>query len=378
MLYTLLNTLLNTLLYTSLYRFLSPENRIRHIFAFSEFFEPNEIDAINNYLKANGNVTSLDLRRSKFGAQGAKDLGVALHGTNVTSLSLEHNHIGDQGAKDLGEALQGTNVTKLNLSDNEIGAQGAKDLGEALQDTNMTKLNLCGNEIGDQGAKDLGKALQGTNVTKLNLCANEIGDQGVKDLGKALQGTNVTSLSLEYNNIVFQGLKALGEALQYTSVTPLFLKCIKTGDLSFLLVDTMLAANREKIANERLAALNIIKHCAQDHHDINEQANNINDLPEEMVYKILGYIPSLQVPAKNQELGKKATTSILNRIYNIVDKTSSQRMDDDVSSTIQPIAATSSQGDIAGTPVPRRGIKRVASGRTNEKNTTRNKKQRKQ
>ena len=154
----------------------------------------------NRYMQdSHPNLTSLDLRATQIGAQGAKVLAA---NNTLTSLNLWGNQIGAEGAK----ALAANNtLTSLDLRHNKIGDQGAK----ALADNNtLTSLDLRYNKIGAQGAK----ALAGNNtLTSLDLRHNKIGDQGAE----ALAGNNMlTSLDLRHNKIGAEGAEALIKGLE--------------------------------------------------------------------------------------------------------------------------------------------------------------------
>jgi hypothetical protein len=68
------------------------------------------------------NLTSLDLKDNRIGAEGAQALSGLV---NLTSLDLWRNGLGDMGV----HALKGLlNLTSLNLQGNRIGAEGAQAL----------------------------------------------------------------------------------------------------------------------------------------------------------------------------------------------------------------------------------------------------------
>jgi len=126
--------------------------------------------------------------------------------TDLTTLSLRGSRIGDQGAERLAAALEkNTGLRTLDLTFNKIGDQGAEHLAAALlQNTGLTTLDLKMNQIGDHGAERLAEALeQNTGLTSLNLNSNSISIQGAVRLADALeQNTGLTTLDLENNSSI--------------------------------------------------------------------------------------------------------------------------------------------------------------------------------
>ena len=175
--------------------------------------------SLSNVLKTNTTVTTLDLRGSRIGGDGAAALGECLKSnTSLTTLGLVGNGIGGNGAAALGECLlNNTSLTKLDLQLNQIGGDGAAALGECLNcNTSLTMLDLCRNCIGDDGAAALGECLKyNTSLTKLDLQGNQIGCDGAAALAECLKcNRSLTKLNLFGNVIGDDGAAALGECLK--------------------------------------------------------------------------------------------------------------------------------------------------------------------
>ena len=106
--------------------------------------------------------TSLDLKYTKFGVEGAKYLADALaKNPSITSLDLSFSNIGDRGVEYLADMLaKNHSITSLDLMYTKFGVEGAKYLADALaKNHSITMINLQWNNIGDEGAKYLADAL---------------------------------------------------------------------------------------------------------------------------------------------------------------------------------------------------------------------------
>ncbi|KAF9910217.1 hypothetical protein BX616_010922, partial [Lobosporangium transversale] len=129
----------------------------------SRRIEPSELRVLVNALKTDTVLTTLDMRNSSIGNEGALALSEALKSnTNLTTLNLSSNSMGKEGAFALSEALMtNTTLTILHLSSNAIGEEGAHSLSEALKtNVTLTFLNLHYNSIGNGGALALSEALK--------------------------------------------------------------------------------------------------------------------------------------------------------------------------------------------------------------------------
>jgi len=104
------------------------------------------------------------------------------------SLKLRSKNIEDGPAAKIGDVLKAnTNLTVLDLSTNYIGLEGAKKISEALMvNTTLTSLNVRWNVMKDEGAKLISESLKfNTALTSLNLENNEVGDKMKSALRKA-------------------------------------------------------------------------------------------------------------------------------------------------------------------------------------------------
>ncbi|KAI8606667.1 hypothetical protein EDD21DRAFT_429977 [Dissophora ornata] len=149
----------------------------------------SELRVIENSLKTNTTLTTLNWQHYSIGKEGALALSEALKtNTTLTTLNLKGNSIGN-GALALSESLKtNTTLTTLDLTGNSIRKEGALALSEALKtNTTLTTLNLGNNLIGKDGALALSEALKtNTTLTALNLWNNSIEKE------EALALTNVS------------------------------------------------------------------------------------------------------------------------------------------------------------------------------------------
>ncbi|KAK5809404.1 hypothetical protein F5H01DRAFT_381781 [Linnemannia elongata] len=188
----------------------------------SELIRGKEFVILAEALKTNSTLTTLYLRHSSIGSDGAKTLAEALKTNSaLTTFDLYNNSIGDDGAKALAEALKTNSaLTTLSLQGNSIGSDGAKALAEALKiNSALTTLGLYNNSIGSDGTKALAEALKtNSTLTALDLYNNSIGSDGAKALAEALKvNSALTTLDLYDNLIEDDGAKALAEALKTNS-----------------------------------------------------------------------------------------------------------------------------------------------------------------
>jgi Ran GTPase-activating protein (RanGAP) involved in mRNA processing and transport len=124
-------------------------------------------------LKANPQVSSLNLYYNAIGDEGLKCLAAALPSSAVKNLELFGNSIGDEGIQCLSEVLPSTSLETLNLQDNAIGKDGAKFLACVLPSTALVTLNLGNNEIGAEGATLIADVLDRVSLlTSLDVTSN--------------------------------------------------------------------------------------------------------------------------------------------------------------------------------------------------------------
>ncbi|KAF9979846.1 hypothetical protein BGZ75_009160 [Mortierella antarctica] len=202
----------------------------------SDALGAKDIRILSEMLRTTSTLTTLDLRNSMVGFNGAQALAEALKANStLTMLSLESNAIEDGGAQALAEVLTtNSNLISLNLSRNAIGDDGALALSEALKtNSTLVTLNLEDNAIGFNGAQALADSLKvNWTLTTLNLNYSSIGPNGAQALADTIK-TNSTliSLSLRYNSIGDIGALALAEALRInSSLSSLDMSCNPIGD----------------------------------------------------------------------------------------------------------------------------------------------------
>ena len=213
-------------------------NRVREIGFNAVGFElcqlgPVDCTAIVNFLKMHHEILMINLRGSKIGCLGCKELSeflvfsmsVSDGNCKLSSLELGNNILTDEGVKYLVEALRHSNSTlnSLDLWANNITDEGAKYLAESLKHSNckLNSLNLRGNEFADEGVKYLAEALKDSNckLNRLNLSLVFLTDRGVKYLAEALKHSNckLNRLNLSYNEFTDEGVKYLAEALKHSN-----------------------------------------------------------------------------------------------------------------------------------------------------------------
>ena len=188
-----------------------------------------KVISLTKHLK-NTRVHTLDLKENKIDGRSIEEFVKYLQGTRVHTIDLCWNQLGDEGAEKLAKHLQKTRVHTVNLHYNQIGAKGAEGLAKYLQKTRIHTINLSGNNIGAQGAMRFAKYLKGTQIHILNLAGNKIGDQGAIGFAKHLQGACVYVVNLSYNQISGQGAKEFAKKLQGTNVHTVDLSINQIGE----------------------------------------------------------------------------------------------------------------------------------------------------
>lgn len=217
------------------------------------------------------------------------------------------------------------NIVIQILDDSSITATDrAQKINELLrQNPNKTSLFFGDYPFDDLDAKILSEGAKGTHLTTLDLRSKRIGEQGLADLRGNLQDTYVTSVALDYDPFreedVFSSRRSDVLKIQYVT----------------------LKANQKRIANERLVAYLFIKNRLDvpgleitDTHrsntisrwfesltkrNVQEEPGFLNQhlyaennevryvggillnnkLPKDIFNKILSYVPSLQLPARD-------------------------------------------------------------------------------
>jgi Ran GTPase-activating protein (RanGAP) involved in mRNA processing and transport len=202
--------------------------------------------------QTNGVITTLCLRRNKFGPLGARVLADALSMSTccIETLNLSENRILDEGAAALANALiVNRSLQWLNVSECEIGASGASALFNALaRQEFLTDLDLGHNNICLEGAKALANALMvNTALRTVDLFMTKIDDAGSCTIANALKSNRtVMHLNLGANCIESMGAKALAQALAVAESKIAFLSLNYTdiGDEGAIALANALSINR--------------------------------------------------------------------------------------------------------------------------------------
>eukprot|EP00900_Chrysochromulina_parva_P015230 jgi/Chrpa1/23708/Chrysochromulina_OHIO_Genome00027833-RA len=225
------------------------------------------ITAIAHALRANGALTSVDLRGNQLrdegwgaifaaicgnkdskimsmdahyeniGLVGGKLIAEALRTTvtgSLTSLELRRNQLGDKGWGAIFAAICGNKDSKimsLDAAAESIGPAGVKLIAEALRTSvtgGLTKLSLAHNNVGEVGTKAICKALeQNTTLKELDISgdwrgSNTGGSAGAKHVAKMLcVNGGLTALNLSSNSLKDEGVNAVCEAIQSNKETKL-------------------------------------------------------------------------------------------------------------------------------------------------------------
>jgi hypothetical protein len=225
------------------------------------------ITAIADALRANGALTSVDLRGNQLrdegwgaifaaicgnkdskimsmdahyeniGLVGGKLIAEALRTTvtgSLTSLELRRNQLGDKGWGAIFAAICGNKDSKimsLDAAAESIGPAGVKLIAEALRTSvtgGLTKLSLAHNNVGEVGTKAICKALeQNTTLKELDISgdwrgSNTGGSAGAKHVAKMLcVNGGLTALNLSSNSLKDEGVNAVCEAIQSNKETKL-------------------------------------------------------------------------------------------------------------------------------------------------------------
>eukprot|EP01022_Parablepharisma_sp_SALTPOND_P013123 TRINITY_DN1731_c0_g1_i1.p1 TRINITY_DN1731_c0_g1~~TRINITY_DN1731_c0_g1_i1.p1 ORF type:complete len:715 (-),score=60.93 TRINITY_DN1731_c0_g1_i1:6570-8714(-) len=176
-------------------------------------------ELVRSGLLSNPSLKHLSLGSNIIGADGAKEIGMALRkNSTLTSLNLNNNCIGIEGGKQIGLALiENDTLTTIDLTENKIVTGGITCIGLALKrNKKLAELHLSYNHIENEGARQLASALtENHTLSLLDIHNCNISLEGGKCIGAALKGNKgLRRLDLSYNEIGAEGAEAIGEALK--------------------------------------------------------------------------------------------------------------------------------------------------------------------
>jgi len=164
------------------------------VVAFSDTFMGDEgCHVVNELLRDNTRVKSLDLRGCNIRADGAMALAALLtHNRTLTFLGLEWNGVGmlENGVQALCKALA-TNpaITEVDLRNNSIGPSGGAAIGAMLSsNAAIRRLDLRWNNLGVNGGRALATALEkNRHVLELEVSGNKLTEDSLRQIDTILR-----------------------------------------------------------------------------------------------------------------------------------------------------------------------------------------------
>jgi len=168
--------------------------------------EDNEIDSagvihLAANLAAKPALTLLNLNGNRINSEGVKALSEHLGNSEriFPDLNLARNQLGDEGAKEVGKFLKANpNITNVDLSGNKIGNKGVEALLSHFgPETGIVSLDLSNNEIGTEGGLEIEKYIRtNSTIRDVNLSGNKNlkGSETLATLFK--EGFSFNSLSI--------------------------------------------------------------------------------------------------------------------------------------------------------------------------------------
>ncbi len=182
---------------------------------------------IARMLGTNRTLRALDVTRCKLGDTASCTIADALAQPEAAlrSLALGQNDLGILGARAFASALASalaartSRLTSLDIRGSRIGPEGAKVLARALRrNLTLTALVLLDNGIGMVGAKALAEMLRCNAALRLlDLRANRLGVLGAGLFGESLK-TNVALIFLRIARDPRRDVAVLGEMLHTNRV----------------------------------------------------------------------------------------------------------------------------------------------------------------
>jgi hypothetical protein len=164
------------------------------VVAFSDTFMGDEgCHVVNELLRENTRVKSLDLRGCNIRADGAMALAALVtHNRTLTLLGLEWNGVGmlETGVQALCKALAtNTSITEVDLRNNSIGPSGGAAIGAMLSsNTAIRRLDLRWNNLGVNGGRALAAALENNrHVLELEVSGNKLTEDSLRQIDLLLR-----------------------------------------------------------------------------------------------------------------------------------------------------------------------------------------------
>jgi hypothetical protein len=159
------------------------------VVAFSDTFMGDEgCHVVNELLRENTRVKSLDLRGCNIRADGAMALAALVtQNRTLTFLGLEWNGVGmlETGVQALCKALAtNTSITEVDLRNNSIGPSGGAAIGAMLSsNTAIRRLDLRWNNLGVNGGRALAAALENNrHVLELEISGNKLTEDSLRQI----------------------------------------------------------------------------------------------------------------------------------------------------------------------------------------------------
>ena len=284
--------------------------------------QPQEVNISNNYLQAEGAITSANsshnltalrkfyISNNNITEETAGDIAVFIsHNTQLQELDISNNHLQAAGAITLAKGLHNiTTLTKFCISNNNITEEAAGDIAVFIShSTQLQELDISNNHLQAAGAIILAKGLHNiTTLTKFRISNNNITEEAAGDIAVFIShNTQLQELDISNNHLQAAGAITLAKGLH--NITTLTKFCISNNNITEETAGDIVFALSH---NSQLQELDLTKFCISN--------NNITEKVAGDVAFVLSCSTHLQeLDISNNNLQASGAITLAKGLHNI-------------------------------------------------------------
>ena len=209
--------------------------------------QPQEVNISNNYVQAEGAITSensshnltalkkFHISNNNITEETAGDITVFIsHNTQLQELDISNNHLQAAGAITLAKGLHNiTTLTKFCISNNNITEKAADDIAVFIShNTQLQELDISNNHLQAAGAITLADGLHNiTTLTKFCISNNNITEEAAGDIAVFIShNTLLQELDISNNHLQAAGAIVLTKGLY--NITTLTKLCVSDNNIT--------------------------------------------------------------------------------------------------------------------------------------------------